>query len=187
MPKIINDKDIYNAVIELFSTQGYVHTTTKSIADKTGINEATLFRKYRNKEQLFIKAVYWYFSSVSLNNITFTGNLKADLEQISFYYVDTSKYQGYLVPLLLLEVSRHPELSEAIDILKQNMAKIVNIFEKYQKRGEIRSDMSPEMTMNAFLGPFFTHQLGIRSGFISSAGPVSHEKFISLFLEGYAV
>ena len=42
------------AALELFLSQGVSHTTTRQIADKAGVNEATLFRNFGNKYGLLL-------------------------------------------------------------------------------------------------------------------------------------
>lgn len=49
------------AALELFSTQGYAATTTKAIAECSGVTEALLFRHFHTKEEL-LQAVVEQFS-----------------------------------------------------------------------------------------------------------------------------
>ncbi|MGB9978796.1 TetR/AcrR family transcriptional regulator [Methanobacterium sp.] len=44
---------IIDAALKIFSSEGYRNATTKAIADEAGVNESTLFRKFKNKENLF--------------------------------------------------------------------------------------------------------------------------------------
>ena len=52
MPKIVHDKDIYQAVIQVISECGYAGATTRQMADVANVSEVTLFRKYGTKLQL---------------------------------------------------------------------------------------------------------------------------------------
>ena len=51
MPKVIEDEDVYQAVIEVVAEYGYSGATTKQMADAADVSEVTLFRKYGNKAQ----------------------------------------------------------------------------------------------------------------------------------------
>lgn len=44
---------IMDAALKVFSQNGYRNATTKAIAMEAGVNESTLFRKFKNKENLF--------------------------------------------------------------------------------------------------------------------------------------
>lgn len=57
----MNTKEkILNASRELFQKKGYHQTTTKEIAKKAGVNEVTIFRKFKTKKGLF-EAGYKHF------------------------------------------------------------------------------------------------------------------------------
>ena len=47
---------IIDAAMMLVRDQGYVATTTKAIAKEAGVNECTLFRKFKNKKDMFMRA-----------------------------------------------------------------------------------------------------------------------------------
>ncbi len=43
---------LLQAALDLFSTQGYAGTTTKAIAERSGVTEAILYRHFRTKEDI---------------------------------------------------------------------------------------------------------------------------------------
>ena len=48
---------LLRAALDLFSTQGYAGTTTKAIAECSGVTEALLFRHFHSKEELLREVV----------------------------------------------------------------------------------------------------------------------------------
>ena len=48
---------IIDATMALIRDKGYVATTTKDIARKAGVNECTLFRKFKNKKDIVLNGV----------------------------------------------------------------------------------------------------------------------------------
>ncbi|RGY98064.1 TetR/AcrR family transcriptional regulator [Clostridium sp. AM58-1XD] len=48
---------IIDATMALIRDKGYVATTTKDIAHKAGVNECTLFRKFKNKKEIVLSGV----------------------------------------------------------------------------------------------------------------------------------
>lgn len=48
---------IIDAAMTLIREKGYVATTTKEIAKVAGVNECTLFRKFKNKKDIVLQGV----------------------------------------------------------------------------------------------------------------------------------
>lgn len=48
---------IVDAAMVLIREKGYVATTTKEIAKQAGVNECTLFRKFKNKKEIVLQGV----------------------------------------------------------------------------------------------------------------------------------
>ncbi len=48
---------IIDATMSLVRDKGYVATTTKDIAKQAGVNESTLFRKFKNKKDIVINSM----------------------------------------------------------------------------------------------------------------------------------
>lgn len=47
-------KLIFQSAIELFSERGYANTSTKEISEHAGVSEGSIFRKFKNKEELLM-------------------------------------------------------------------------------------------------------------------------------------
>ena len=47
-------KLIFQSAIDLFSDHGYANTSTKEIAQHAGVSEGSIFRKFKNKEELLM-------------------------------------------------------------------------------------------------------------------------------------
>ena len=79
MPKVIDEASIFRTVVDKLVSHGYEGATTKEIAEIAGVNEATLFRKYGSKAELFEKAVNHQLSGTPLNKLVYTGEIEVDL------------------------------------------------------------------------------------------------------------
>jgi TetR/AcrR family transcriptional regulator len=53
----IADDDILSVAMSLFAEKGYASVSTKEIAQKAGITEMTLFRKFHTKRELLIRII----------------------------------------------------------------------------------------------------------------------------------
>jgi AcrR family transcriptional regulator len=183
MPKIIDETNIFRTVIDTWVSHGYEGATTKEIADLAGLNETTLFRKYGSKVALFEKAVNHQLEDTPLNRIAYTGDLEADLLAIVEAYMETNELYGEIIPTLLTELPRHPELKGAFDRVWGNMQRILGIIQEYQAQGTLTPE-SPLTTLNALVGPMMTSQM-IRCADLSlpvpDLDPLEH---VNTFLHG---
>jgi len=133
-------------------SRGYDRTTTKAIAEAAGINEVTLFRKYGSKADLFEKAIDHQLSDVPLNQIVFTGDLDADMLQIVEAYIRTNEQHGDIIPTILIEQPRNPELRRALGRPWENITGIVRIIEEYQTRSLLKRE-PPLAAVAGLIGP----------------------------------
>ena len=53
----VTSQKIIDATMSLIRDKGYVATTTKDIAKKAGVNECTLFRKFKTKKDIVLSGV----------------------------------------------------------------------------------------------------------------------------------
>ena len=78
-------RKIMDAAIRLFTENGYMETTTLAIAREAGVNEATIFRNFGSKKDLF-QEIFWAntLSGESLAPQTLSDgeDLRGDLRQL---------------------------------------------------------------------------------------------------------
>jgi len=185
MPKIINDEQVYQATVDVFTAYGYRGATTNDIAIAAGINEATLFRKYGNKANLITQAIRYFLSDTPLNKITYTGNLSVDLENIVQRYIETNVLYGGTIPVLLSQIPHCPELKSLFPRLIENQGIVAAIIQSYQAQGLLIEE-DVRFTMGSLLGPIMTQHM-----FQRAAGgdptPVDIPQYVKKFLSGRAV
>lgn len=82
---------IVDAAMALVRDKGYVATTTKEIAKKAGVNECTLFRKFKNKKDIVLQGVSQAEWRAGITPEIFEHvkwDLQADLEMFMRAYMD---------------------------------------------------------------------------------------------------
>jgi len=184
MPKIIDDMTVYRAVIEVFIRNGYHNATTLQIAKAAGINEATLFRKYKSKAALLCEALAVLLGDTPVTRLRHSGDLRTDLRAIVNAYIETSAIYGPIFPAVLSEVPRHPELRASLDVPIKGMTGVGEILMKYQETGELKPE-SPIIAATNLLAP-----LMVRQSFGRAMGAVIEtdvETYIESFLHGKAL
>lgn len=101
---------IIQATMELVMNKGYGATTTKDIAKQAGINECTIFRKFKGKKDIVLSAMtlpQWN-PKLKETDFSYNGNLEEDL--ISFSKVYLRKVTPHMVKVSI--GLRSPELYE---------------------------------------------------------------------------
>ena len=184
MPKVIDDKEVYRAALDVLSTFGYESATTKNIADSAGIHEATLFRKYGSKFDLIEQAIRTTFSEVPLTKIAYTGDLQADLISIIEAYLETSKLVGGILPILLIETPRNPELKKLLEIPWKNISRIEKILAQYQSQDQLEQEPILN-SISVFLGPLMVRHLLEETDPGLTIPPIEPQEYVEKFLRGH--
>ncbi|MCP4130444.1 MAG: TetR/AcrR family transcriptional regulator [bacterium] len=181
MPKIIKDEDVYKETCKLLVESGFDGMTTKELAERSNIDESSLFRKYGSKTKLVCSAVNYIFSQVPFAGLQWTGNLEGDLYSIVERYQDTAGKYGPLLQVVIMELPRHRDLRESVVSVKQNISGIRGIIEKYQETGVLQSGNPMDLVISliAPLAMIAMNPLGM-----DMEAP-DLKNFISRFLTGY--
>jgi len=132
---------IINATMSLIRDKGYVATTTKDIAKLAGVNECTLFRKFKNKKDIALSGVEQeaWRGNISLeifNNVTW--ELQPDLEMFMNTYMEkitpdfVNLSIGLRAPQLYEEVA--PYIMKVPQIF---ISSLIDYFKNMVRRGKL--------------------------------------------------
>jgi len=183
MPKVIDETKIFSAALEILIAHGYEGATTQKIAEVADVNEVTLFRKYGSKAGLFEKVIEHQLADTPLNKLAYTGNLEADLLAIVEAYVETNETHGNIIPILLIEMPRYPDLQGSFNTPWKNIQGIIKIIQKYQKQGQLQAE-SPLASLGALIGPILTSQMLRHANLNLPVPPMDPQAHIDSFLNG---
>ncbi|ACL69295.1 TetR/AcrR family transcriptional regulator [Halothermothrix orenii] len=114
-------KKILKSAIELVADKGYASTSTREIAKNAGVSEATIFKYYKNKDQLLKKIV-----SKTINDF-FKYSLNKSLPEV--FEANKNKSIDYLLQELL---------TERFQFFKENSKAIQVIFQETMVNKEVR-------------------------------------------------
>jgi len=95
--------------VQLFSRQGFKGTSTRDIADLAGVNEATLFRYFAKKTDLF-----WAAAESRLNRLKFGRELQNGLAKD----LDPAVIVPMLAAFMVENMSEHPELMRLLYVAR---------------------------------------------------------------------
>ncbi len=183
MPKIINEDEVFKAVIALLVARGYDRATTSEMAAAANMHEATLFRKYGSKVGLIERAIEHQLSTTPLSRVSYTGDLRADLITILAAYVATVETYGEIMPMILLEIPRHPELKNTLQAPLANIQGIMRILARYQSEGLLKEE-PPLTSVNVLLAPIMVNQMYRRVHAELSAVSIDLQEYVDGYLQG---
>lgn len=153
---------ILDACREVYSTWGYRGTRTREVADRAGVNEATVFRHFGTKEGL-IEAMFEDVSRHDRASIDFlsgsSGNIVADLHQLAVFALHGMNAKRDLILMALAEQPRDPT---AFNLIWKTPAlahrRLTERFAQAVASGVVRGD--PTILARFFMGALFAHVVG---------------------------
>ena len=132
---------IIDATMTLIIDKGYSGATTKNIATLAGVNECTIFRRFREKKEIVLAALEMpkWNPGLKKEDFVYQGQLMEDL--VSFAKVYTSKVTPYMVKVSLglrtaeLEGVAMPGIMKVPMLFK---AVLTEYFTMMQAKGKIK-------------------------------------------------
>jgi AcrR family transcriptional regulator len=108
-----DDRAIAVAALELMAEQEVHEFRMDDVAERAGVGKATIYRRYRSKEELVTAAVATLVGEIAIPD---TGSTRADLLTLLREAVDV--YNGRVaagaMPSLVAAMHRSPELARAV-------------------------------------------------------------------------
>ena len=144
--------------IEIIDDLGIQGLSTREIARRQNISEATLFRHFKSKNDLLLAVLEYFskfdtdiFESVRLKNI---NPNEAIIYTVSLYMEYYQNYPAITSIMQLFDVlSRESELTHKVkDILKSRNSFMKQLVEEAQKVGKINSLIDSESVADMIIG-----------------------------------
>jgi AcrR family transcriptional regulator len=176
------DRAILAAALELMAEQEVHEFRMDDVADRAGVGKATIYRRYRSKEELVTAAVAALVGEIVIPD---TGSTRADLLTLLREAVDV--YSGRVaagaMPSLVAAMHRSPELARAVrdGFLAGRRRALQEVLERGVERGDLRGDLDLELALDVLGGPLFYRLL-------ITGGPIDEqlaEGVADLILRGF--
>ena len=154
------DEKIINATFEILQEEGFAKATTKKIAAKAGVNEVTLFRNFKNKNNLVeaTKEYYLHLLIAKLEEIFEFGEDEwiEEYLKISFFGVlNLSEEDFRILRVAMEEVREDPDKKILIsDITDMILDKLEEFFKIKIEKGIIR-EVNPKSLAIMCFGVLF--------------------------------
>ena len=181
---------IIDATMALIRDKGYVATTTKDIAHLAGVNECTLFRKFKNKKDIVLSGIAQEKWRANITPELFQNvvwELQPDLEMFMTAYMDRITPDFVNLSIGLRAPQLYDETAPMIMKVPQAfISSLIEYFEKMEQLGKINYMDFESLAMTIF---FFTFGYTfLKSSFHQELTSLDREQFIknsvAVFLNG---
>jgi len=174
---------ILRAALELIAEQGARHLRMDDIADRARVGKATIYRRYRSKDELVTAAVAALVSEIQVPD---TGSTRGDLLALmrSAVEVYSRSVEAAVMPSLVDAMSRDAGIARTVreGFLAARRAALRAVLERGVERGDLRADLDLELALDVLGGPLFYRLL-------ITGGPIDRELadgVVELILRGFA-
>ena len=131
----------------------------EAVAERAGVGKATIYRRWPTREDLLLAAGDCL---TGCGPVPDTGSLRQDLVALVTHLVTvlTSTPAGALLPAMVEEASRNPELRSRFDAFVQDRrAPARQVVRRALARGELRAGLDEEVVVDLLSGPLFLRVL----------------------------
>ena len=177
------DRAILAATLELMGERGAGEVRMDDVADRAGVGKATIYRRYRSKDELITAGVAALVSEIAVPD---TGSTRADLLALMRSAVElySGSVEAGVMPSLVEAMSRDAELARSVreGFLDRRRSALREVLERGVERGDLRADTDMELALDVLGGPLFYRLL-------ITGGPIDEklaENVVELILTGFA-
>jgi len=192
---VSNDTEtkILAAATELFSERGYAGTTTRAIANRAGVNEVTLFRRFENKAGVLrALGARWAetMAGVAVPRLPDPADTRETLGVLARMEIDSAIRDGGVAMRLAFDAQTVPEVAEIVgEGPSANFDGLAEYLSARQEAGDLRADLDPRLMAEAFFN--LTSTMVMARHLLGHAGPAEElgtdetvEQLVELFWRG---
>jgi len=181
---------IMAAASKLFAEKGYAGTTTRLIADKSGVNEVTIFRHFGSKENLAKSIMEQHGGQAIAEQFRagMTGDFRQDITSIGQVLMQVMTERNDAIRMAICEAGNFPEFQQVVAENPRQLRRMLAEYFKDQMAACLIHPGHPELLAQAFLGMFFSYT--VLRGFLSDSlepkltADEVVEQFVTLFVRG---
>jgi AcrR family transcriptional regulator len=154
------DQRILDAALKLMAQHGYKRMSMDQVAAEAGVTKPTIYRRWKNKEELAVAALAVYRQRALPVD---TGETRADLiAQLRHFKTGLERPFGMaMIGTVLAEEHDTPHLLGQFreQIVKPRREALRRILERARLNGELRADADLNLVTNLLIGAYYAQYL----------------------------
>jgi AcrR family transcriptional regulator len=151
----VADAAIVSATLALLLEDGFRALTMEQVRARAGVGKATLYRRYRSKEQLVTAAIRHLNQPLDTPD---TGTVREDILAVARSVMAGAERVQFasFVPRLLAEAAGDPEMHAIFyeNLVAPRRGTMAAVLRRGVERGELRSDLDIELAIDILTGPW---------------------------------
>jgi AcrR family transcriptional regulator len=186
-------QDILAAAMDLFAKKGFRGTTTRDLATQAEVNEAIIFRHFKNKEELYSAILEHKAGEKNqarieeFERLASTNGDEAFFHAIGNSFLERHENDTTFFRLLLFSALEGHELSDMFVASMTARNPVANYIQKRIDEGAFRR-VDPELAAHSLFGMFVSYVLWQEIFGFKKTYPHEREvvvsTFVSIFLQG---
>lgn len=165
--KLFDEKEVLEKAMNLFWKKGYHATSVQDLVSCLGINRASLYDTFSDKEQLFKKSFELYRKSNIATLVSFfesRPNVKAGFSELFENAINEAMKDKDRKGCFAVNVTTEliPNDENLLAILAQNKQDFETIFYEYLKKGKENGQLTTTQDLQSIAALFYTLYNGIR-------------------------
>ncbi|MGM0970451.1 MAG: TetR/AcrR family transcriptional regulator [Bacillota bacterium] len=153
---------IIRATMDLLTVKGYQKTTTKEIATKANVSEATIFRNFKNKRGVIAAIMKMKSTPTKTLEAEFKGDLYTDLKFLGSYFLEDLTSNKEFIYISMREPAMFKDLTSHEKIYPQELREmLIQYFKKMSAQHHVlkgKEDIYADIFISTYFG-FFIQQL----------------------------
>ena len=177
------EQAILQAARELLAVGGVQHLTIEGVAARSGVAKTTIYRRYRDKDDLALSVVLDMVEQVILPEL---GDTRAELVQFVSAAVDQlgSTLMGRVMQGLVSDLAVDAELAAAFQerVVSVRNAEVARLVARAIERGDLAADTDVETAHELLVAPIYYRLL-------LSGNPLDHafaERIVDAAMRAFA-
>jgi AcrR family transcriptional regulator len=153
------DEAIIEATLDLLAEGANIETLSmEAVAARAGVGKATIYRRWPNKEALIVQALAALKGPLpEVSGESLREDLLALLRPM---VAARSTRAGRIVPCLIPEVQRNPEMAESYRKLTEPRRELMrSVIRRYMSSGELRGNLDVDATAAMLTGPIIAQTM----------------------------
>lgn len=163
---------VMDAAAGLFAEKGYSATTTRAIAERAGVNEVTIFRRFGSKKGILAAlGAQWSerMAGYIIERVAEPEDTYGTLMELAAIEVKQTMDLGTVAMRLALEATASADVAEVMEHGPTgNFAGLSEYLAERQRAGDLRDDIDPKAMAEAFFA--LTSQMVMSRQVLGEAG-----------------